>query len=113
MSGPDRCRCPRCERVVRRRRGTLLGKLLFAASFLMVLPWAATLAVTGAGVFMFAPFFVALSLSLVALFRDVVFPEALCSACGAALDHAPAATEREAPGVLALPAASSRGELAS
>ena len=108
MFGHDRCRCPRCERVVERRSGSLLGKVLFAASWVMVLPWAATLAVTGAGVFLVAPFFIALSLSLVAVFRDVVFPEPLCSECGCALDHAPITHEEELPASLALPAVASR-----
>lgn len=97
MFGADRCRCPRCERLVERRSGSFLGKLLFAASWVLVLPWAATLAVTGAGVFLFAPFFVALSLSLVAVFRGVAFSDPVCSACGAALDHAPISREKEAP----------------
>lgn len=107
MGGPDLCRCLRCHRVVERRGGPLWARALFVGAWVFVLPWAATLAVTGAGVFVFAPIVAALGCSIIAAFRDAAFPEPDCGACGAALDHAPRvadpalrATRANVPGVV-------------
>lgn len=98
----DRCRCLRCQRVVVRRGGSFLAKAVFFGSWIFVLPWAATLALTGGGVFVFAPIVVALGCSIIAAFRDAAFPEPICDACGAALDHAPR-VEGEESALLELP----------
>lgn len=75
--------------MVHRSSGSLGRRFVYVALYGITLPYAWLLFVAGPGVVGVLPIVIGLGLSVDMLLRDWAFPRALCSHCGASLEHAP------------------------
>ena len=91
----SQCRCERCRRVVEKRGGSARAKFVFFAAWLTLVPWVAFLSFSGGAAFVIAPIVMLLGCSILGAFRADAFPDPLCEACGATLEHAPIVTGEE------------------
>lgn len=82
------CTCARCARKVERPRGPIGFRALYAAAWLLLLPYLVMSACSGLGIFMFAPLTMVLGLGIGALLGPYAFPRELCPNCGASLAYA-------------------------